>query len=105
MREPTLSSAGMNEPDLTRRTAGGDHAAFEAPIRQYNRRLFRIARGILKQDPEAEGPAGSLYHRLRRVDMDLATPDVFAFAGERCDRIVAAVLGRLSKDATRVQRL
>ena len=29
-------------------------------------------------------------------DIDLATGDVFAFAGARCDRIVANVLARLS---------
>jgi RNA polymerase sigma-70 factor, ECF subfamily len=28
-------------------------------------------------------------------DLDMATGDVFAFAGGRCDRIVAAVLARL----------
>jgi RNA polymerase sigma-70 factor (ECF subfamily) len=28
-------------------------------------------------------------------ELDLATGDVFAFAGARCDRIVAAVLARL----------
>jgi RNA polymerase sigma-70 factor (ECF subfamily) len=28
-------------------------------------------------------------------EMDTATADVFAFAGERCDRIVAGVLERL----------
>jgi RNA polymerase sigma-70 factor (ECF subfamily) len=28
-------------------------------------------------------------------DMDIATPDVFAFAGARCDRIVAGVMERL----------
>ena len=30
-------------------------------------------------------------------DIDTATPDAFGFAGERCDRIVAAVLGRLRR--------
>ena len=28
-------------------------------------------------------------------ELDLATGEVFAFAGKRCDRIVAAVLARL----------
>ena len=43
-------------------------------------RLFR-ARALLRQ-------------ALAR-DLDTATVDVFAFAGERCDRIVSAVLARL----------
>ena len=42
-------------------------------------RLFR-ARALLRQ-------------ALAR-DLDTATVDVFAFAGERCDRIVSAVLAR-----------
>lgn len=44
-------------------------------------RLFR-ARGLLRE-------------ALAR-DMDIATSDVFRFAGERCDRIVTAVLARLT---------
>ena len=43
-------------------------------------RLFR-ARALLRQ---------ALAH-----DLDTATADVFAFAGERCDRIVSAVLARV----------
>jgi RNA polymerase sigma-70 factor (ECF subfamily) len=31
-------------------------------------------------------------------EIDLAFDDAFAFAGERCDRIVAAVLARLAAD-------
>jgi RNA polymerase sigma-70 factor (ECF subfamily) len=31
-------------------------------------------------------------------ELDLATGDVFAFAGQRCDRIVTAVLGRIGRD-------
>jgi RNA polymerase sigma-70 factor (ECF subfamily) len=44
-------------------------------------RLFR-ARALLREGLEQ--------------DMDMATGDVFAFAGARCDRIVAAVLGRIA---------
>jgi RNA polymerase sigma-70 factor (ECF subfamily) len=32
-------------------------------------------------------------------DMDIAADDAFAFAGQRCDRIVAAVLGRLAQQS------
>ena len=55
----------------------------EATVRT---RLFR-AKGLLRE---------SLAHEI-----DVAMPDAFAFAGERCDRIVAVVLGRLTNDATR----
>jgi RNA polymerase sigma-70 factor (ECF subfamily) len=53
----------------------------EATVRT---RLFR-ARALLRE-------------ALAR-DLDLATSDVFGFAGERCDRIVAAVLARVSEGA------
>ena len=49
----------------------------EATVRT---RLFR-ARALLRESLER--------------DIDTARADVFAFAGERCDRIVAAVLARI----------
>ncbi len=55
-------------------------------------------------------PAATVRSRLFRArallrealarDMDTATGDVFAFAGGRCDRIVAAVLARISTDVS-----
>ena len=50
------------------------------PVATVRTRLFR-ARALLRE-------------ALAR-DMDMATVDVFSFAGERCDRIVAGVLSRL----------
>ena len=49
------------------------------PAATVRTRLFR-ARALLRE-------------ALAR-DMDMATIDVFSFAGERCDRIVAGVLAR-----------
>lgn len=42
------------ENDLAVAAAGGDSAAFETLMRRYNRRLFRTARAILKDDSAAE---------------------------------------------------
>jgi RNA polymerase sigma-70 factor (ECF subfamily) len=53
----------------------------EATVRS---RLFR-ARGLLRE-------------ALAR-EIDLTTPDAFAFAGARCDRIVAAVLERVTRES------
>ena len=39
--------------------------------------------------------ARALLREARARDVDTATADVFGFAGERCDRIVAAVLARI----------
>jgi len=41
----------------------GDTAAFELVMRRYNRRLFRIARGILRDDGEAEDCVQETYVR------------------------------------------
>jgi len=46
--------AKLDDAELVARTARGDHAAFEAMMRRYNSRLFRVARAILKDDAEAE---------------------------------------------------
>ena len=73
--------------------------SLQIPAATVRSRLFR-ARALLRE-------------ALAR-DMDMATTDVFGFAGDRCDRIVAGVLGRtaplaaggrsnaLSDDAERV---
>jgi RNA polymerase sigma-70 factor (ECF subfamily) len=55
-------------------------ACLSIPAATVRTRLFR-ARALLRE-------------ALAR-DMDSATVDVFGFAGERCDRMVAAVLARL----------
>jgi hypothetical protein len=36
---------------------------------------------------------------LLEREIDLELRDVFAFGGERCERTVEAVLGRITKDA------
>ena len=53
------------------------------PAATVRTRLFR-ARALLRE-------------ALAR-DLDIATGDVFAFAGARCDRIVATVLARVNED-------
>lgn len=58
-------------------------AALGIPPATVRTRLFR-ARGLLRA-------------ALAR-DLDVATGDLFAFAGSRCDRIVAAVMARLERE-------
>ncbi|MBN3791845.1 RNA polymerase sigma factor [Burkholderia sp. Ac-20353] len=43
-----------DEPALVRRVVAGDPGAFELVMRRHNRRLFRLARAILRDDAEAE---------------------------------------------------
>lgn len=48
---------------LVAKVRGGDTTAFELVMRRYNRRLFRIARGILRDDGEAEDCVQEAYVR------------------------------------------
>lgn len=54
----TLSGALRAEPpsdeDVVRRIRGGDTAMFEVLMRRYNQRLYRVARGIVRDHAEAE---------------------------------------------------
>ena len=49
------------DTELVDRIAAHDHAAFETLMRQYNGRLFRVARAILKDDAEAEDALQDAY--------------------------------------------
>jgi RNA polymerase sigma-70 factor (ECF subfamily) len=61
-------------------------AILQIPEATVRSRFFR-ARSLLREGLAAE--------------MDLACEDVFGFAGDRCDRIVARVLARLNEEAGR----
>jgi RNA polymerase sigma-70 factor (ECF subfamily) len=50
----TPPDAPLDDVELVERIAQHDHAAFEALMRRYNGRLFRVARAILKNDTDAE---------------------------------------------------
>jgi RNA polymerase sigma-70 factor (ECF subfamily) len=57
---PALPNAPA-EADLVRRAAAGEHAAFEMLMRRCNQQVFRMARGILKDDAEAEDAVQEAY--------------------------------------------
>ena len=48
------AEAPPSDDDLVRRIRGGDTALFEMLMRRYNQRLFRVARGIVRDHAEAE---------------------------------------------------
>jgi RNA polymerase sigma-70 factor (ECF subfamily) len=54
----TLSAAlrpeAPSDEDLIRRIRAGDAAPFEVLMRRYNQRLYRVARGIVRDEAEAE---------------------------------------------------
>ena len=51
---------------LASRTASGDESAFEALMRRYNGKLFRVARAILKNDADAEDALQEAYLQAYR---------------------------------------
>jgi RNA polymerase sigma-70 factor (ECF subfamily) len=58
---PSMTTAG--DADLVRRALARDEAAVRAIIQANNRRLYRLARGILRNDAEAEDVVQEAYVR------------------------------------------
>ena len=52
--QPLQTSPWPDDIELVQRIASRDEGAFEMLMRRYNRKLFRVARAILKDDAEAE---------------------------------------------------
>ncbi len=59
----TVSTLLPGEDDLVARAVRKDEGAIRALVRQNNRRLFRLARGIMKDDSEAEDVVQESYVR------------------------------------------
>jgi|SRR5690606_19028218 len=57
----TPGGAAAEDLELAQRVAQADHEAFERLMRQYNGRLFRIARSILRDDADAEDALQDAY--------------------------------------------
>jgi RNA polymerase sigma factor (sigma-70 family) len=53
--------ASDDERALVRRVLAGDRAQFECLMRRYNRRLYRLARAVLRDDAEAEDALQEAY--------------------------------------------
>ena len=58
---PILESIPENDVRLMQRAAAGAVSAFEALMRRHNRRLYRVARAILRDDSEAEDALQEAY--------------------------------------------
>ena len=59
----TDRAEALSERELVQLARAGDGSAFRAIIQRNNRRLFRIARSILKNDSEAEDVVQEVYVR------------------------------------------
>lgn len=53
--------ATLDDNDLAERAATGDHVAFGHIMRRCNQRLFRVARGVLNNDQDAEDAVQDAY--------------------------------------------
>jgi RNA polymerase sigma-70 factor (ECF subfamily) len=60
---PRPAQAGLSEAELVQRARARDEAAVRAIMQANNRRLYRLARGILRNDSEAEDVVQETYVR------------------------------------------
>ena len=51
---PASTSASLGDAEVVARVLAGDTALFEILMRRHNQRLFRVARGVVTDDAEAE---------------------------------------------------
>jgi RNA polymerase sigma-70 factor (ECF subfamily) len=76
---PQIAPAATSDAELVRRARGRDEAAIRLILQANNRRLYRLARGILRNDSEAEDVVQETYVRAFthledfRGDSSLAT--------------------------------
>ena len=76
---PELAPTGTTDTELVQRAIGRDEAAIRSIMQANNRRLYRLARGILRNDSEAEDVVQETYVRALthledfRGDSSLAT--------------------------------
>src|SRR3977135_2050773 len=76
---PPIAPVASSEAELVRRARERDEAAIRTILQSNNRRLYRLARGILRSDSEAEDVVQETYVRAFthledfRGDSSLAT--------------------------------
>ncbi|MEA2604858.1 MAG: hypothetical protein QOF89_5850 [Acidobacteriota bacterium] len=68
--QPVAAPTVLSDDEVVERVLAGDISLFEILMRRYNQRLFRVARGILTDDAEAEDVVQEAYMRAFR---ELAT--------------------------------
>jgi len=91
--QPTPLPPGLTDAELAARAACGEQAAFERIMRLHNRKLFRTARAILRDDGEAEDALQEAYlHAYRsfaefRGDAQLSTWLARIVANEALQRL------------------
>ncbi|KAB7624197.1 RNA polymerase sigma factor [Alkalilimnicola sp. S0819] len=85
----------LPDHQLAARVAAGEHGLFELIMRRYNQRLYRIARGILGSDAEAEDAVQEGYIRAYRKLDQFRGPE--GFGGWLCRIVSNEALMRLRR--------
>ena len=62
-RARARDAAELSDPELVGLALAGDEAAVRTLVRRHNRRLFRVARGVVRDDAEAEDVVQEAYVR------------------------------------------
>lgn len=93
--QPSRTLDQLSDAELAVRVRGGEPALFELIMRRHNRRLFRIARGILGEDAEAEDAVQEAYVSAYFKLGQFRGPD--GFAGWLGQIVVNHALGRRRK--------
>jgi RNA polymerase sigma-70 factor, ECF subfamily len=88
-------AVALADAALVARARTGDPAAFELIMRRYNQRLYRLARGILRNSADAEDAVQETYLRAFEKLGDFQGPDGFASWLGRI--AINEALGRLRK--------
>src|SRR5262245_9149101 len=94
-RQAEISAAEKSDAELVAMALAHDVTGFHAIMRRYNRRLFRIARGILRDDALAEDALQDAYLKAFRHLGDFE--GVSAFSTWLTRIVMNEALGRLRK--------
>lgn len=70
-------TSDLSDAELVDATLGGDRRAFAVLMRRYNQRVFRVTRGILRNDAEAEDACQEAFVLAYQKLDQLATPAAF----------------------------
>lgn len=93
---PTAKEEGwIPDGKLVERVRAGDAVAFELIMRRYNRLLYRLARGILRNDSDAEEVVQDAYLRAYAKLAEFKGPQ--GFRAWLCRIAVNEALGRLRR--------
>jgi RNA polymerase sigma-70 factor (ECF subfamily) len=98
---PPIAPVGSTEAELVRRARERDEAAIRSIMQSNNRRLYRLARGILRNDSEAEDVVQETYVRAFTHLQDFRGDSSFATWLGRI--AINEALGRLRRQRANVE--